>query len=84
MRRTLSNQTKKIIRDLGNGLVLRHGSPEDADILAAFNGEIHSEDELGKERLSTWTRDLLTRPHPTFKPDDFTIIEQVMKRAFPS
>jgi hypothetical protein len=32
-------QNKKIIRDLGNGLVLRHGIPEDGEALALFNGE---------------------------------------------
>jgi len=43
-RRTVSNQTKKIIRDLGNGLVLRHGSPEDGEALALFNGEYLGDD----------------------------------------
>ncbi|MCI0552149.1 MAG: GNAT family N-acetyltransferase [Anaerolineae bacterium] len=69
-------QTKKIIHDLGDGLILRHASPEDADALSQFNGEIHAEDEADKERLAAWTRDLLTRPHPTLNPSDFTIIEE--------
>lgn len=69
-------QTKKIIRDLGDGLILRHGSPEDADALSRFNGKLHAEDEADELRLIAWTRDLLTRPHPTLTPEDFTIIEE--------
>lgn len=65
-----------ILRDLGNGLVLRRPKPEDADALAEFNGTIHGDDELDKQRVAAWTRDLLTRPHPTLRPDDFTIVEE--------
>ena len=68
-------QTKNIIRDLGNGLILRHGSPADGEALAEFNGRIHGEDEDDSRRVAAWTRDLLTRPHPTLKPEDFTIVE---------
>jgi hypothetical protein len=66
----------KIICDLGNDLIMRRSTPVDADALSAFNGEIHSEDEVDKLRLINWTRDLLTRPHPTFTTDNFTIIEE--------
>jgi hypothetical protein len=69
-------QTKKIIRDLGDGLILRHASPEDADALSQFNGEIHAENEVDRLHLMAWTRDLLTRPHPTLTPEDFMIIEE--------
>ena len=67
---------KTIIRDLGNGLIMRRSSPEDADALSEFNAMIHGEDETDRKRLIAWTRDLLTRPHPTFNADDFTIIEE--------
>lgn len=70
-------QEKTILRDLGNGLVLRRSSPEDAEALAEFNGRIHADDEVDKQCLSAWTHDLLTRPHPTFRPDDFTVVEEV-------
>ncbi len=26
--------------------------------------------------IAAWTRDLLTRPHPRFHPDDFTVVEE--------
>ena len=29
-----------------------------------------------QQRVAAWTHDLLTRPHPTLRPDDFTIVEE--------
>jgi GNAT superfamily N-acetyltransferase len=68
--------TKNIIRSLGNGLILRRATSNDADALADFNAAIHGNDELDGIRVAAWTRDLLARPHPTLKPDDFTIVEE--------
>ncbi len=65
-----------ILRDLGNGLVMRRSTREDAEALAEFNGRIHGENEADARRVSAWTRDLLARPHPTLSPDDFTIVEE--------
>ena len=64
------------LRDLGHGLVMRRSTPEDADALAEFNAQIHGDDEGDMQCLAAWTRDLLTRPHPTFSPNDFTIVEE--------
>ena len=69
--------TPTLLRDLGDGLVLRRTTPADADALAAFNSRIHSDGPEPDERIAAWTRDLLTRPHPTFAPDDFTLVEHV-------
>src|SRR5512138_3220483 len=69
-------QQKIILRDLGNGLVMRRSTSEDADALAAFNGRIHGEDELDSKRVAAWTHDLLARPHPTMNPDGCTIVEE--------
>jgi len=65
-------------RDLGEGLRLRTATAADADALAAFNGDTHA-DESGQPdaAIAVWTRDLLTRPHPTFRPDLFTVVEEV-------
>jgi hypothetical protein len=65
-----------ILKDLGAGLILRRSTPEDANALADFNAGIHGHDDLDGKRVAAWTRDLLTRPHPTLRPDDFTIIEE--------
>ena len=68
---------KTILRDLGHGLVLRRSTSGDADALAEFNRSIHSDNEQDGQCLAAWTRDLLTLPHPTFHPDDFTVVEEV-------
>lgn len=70
------SQQKVILRDLGGGLILRRSTPADAEALAEFNGSIHGDNELDKQRVAAWTRDLLARPHPTLNPDDFTIVEE--------
>lgn len=56
-----------IIKPLGNGLILRRSTAADAEKLADFNNHIHSDDGWDKpdDRLAWWTRDLLTKPHPT-------------------
>jgi GNAT superfamily N-acetyltransferase len=73
-------QNKKIIRDLGNGLVLRHGVPEDGEALALFNGEQLGDDGLASrdgQGLAAMTRDIFAgRPHVSLTPNDFTIVEE--------
>lgn len=66
-----------ILHDFGDGLVLRRATPADADRLAAFNAGIHSDagPDMPDDRIWQWTHDLLTRPHPTFQPGDFTLVE---------
>lgn len=70
-------QSRVVLRNLGDGLVLRRSTPADADALADFNAIIHGDLETNarEEGVGIWTRDLLTRPHPTFDPGDFTIVE---------
>ncbi|MGW8249740.1 MAG: GNAT family N-acetyltransferase, partial [Anaerolineales bacterium] len=65
------------IRDLGQGLLLRRSTAVDAEALVEFNASLHSDDgpEQPDERVAAWTRDLLTRPHPSFGVGDFTIVE---------
>jgi hypothetical protein len=69
---------EKILRDLGDGLILRRSTPADAEPLADFCGRIHSDDGPDKPdtRIAAWTRDLVARPHPTFHADDFTIVAE--------
>ena len=67
-----------ILRDLGNGLVMRRATREDADTLSEFNANIHGEgDDAERKGVVAWTRDLLTRPHASFQPGDFTIVEEI-------
>ena len=71
-------QTKNMLRDLGNGLILRRSSSMDADALADFCARIHSDAGYDQPDLyiAAWVRGLLTIPHPTFSPDDFTVVEE--------
>lgn len=66
------------IRDIGDGLILRHASAEDADALAEINSRMHSDDGPDKpnSRIGAWTRDLVAKPHPTLTASNFTVIEE--------
>jgi len=69
--------SKNIIKDLGDGLILRRATEVDTEALVEFNGHIHA--EPGSDDpfvgVAVWVRDLLTKPHPTFNLADFTIVE---------
>ena len=69
--------TQKIIRDLGDGLILRRSSADDAQRLVEFNGNLHREPgaQEPEEHVATWVGDLMSGQHPTFDVGDFTIVE---------
>jgi hypothetical protein len=69
----------KTLRDLGNGLILRCATAKDTAALADFNAHIHSDfgPDQPDEGVRAWTRDLIEKPHPLFKPEDFTIVEDI-------
>jgi GNAT superfamily N-acetyltransferase len=69
--------SENIIKDLGDGMILRRTTVEDTEALVEFNGRIHAEPEsdISQEGVAAWVRDLMTKPHPTFDPGDFTIVE---------
>jgi hypothetical protein len=67
---------RTMIKDLGDNLILRRSTIDDADALEKFNAGLHVENPGDVDpRIGAWVRDLITRPHPTFKPDDFTVVE---------
>jgi hypothetical protein len=72
-------QNKKIIRDLGDGLILRRSSPADVEALVDFCSRIHSDAGYDQPDLyiAAWVRELMTSHHPNFDPDDFTVVEEV-------
>jgi hypothetical protein len=67
-----------VLRELGDGLVMRRSTRADADALAEFNAAIHAEPDIPKDglRVAAWARDLLTGDHPTFGSGDYTIVEE--------
>lgn len=74
----MNTKSDLFIRDLGDGLILRHGSPEDADALADINSRMHSENgpDQPDMAIAAWIQDLAAKPHPTLKPTDFTVVEE--------
>lgn len=62
-------------RDLGDGLLLRWATPNDAEALANFNLKLHSDnpDEL-EMGLYYWVHDLMRGDHPTTQASDFTVV----------
>jgi hypothetical protein len=75
-----------IIRDLGNGLVLRHATEADTEELAAFNGLVHRGPDTDEPDNSViiWTRDLMRGNHPTFPVHDFLVVEDTQTGALVS
>ena len=72
---TLQEQT--ILRDLGDGLILRKATSQDRERLADFHANTlleigQTEPDMG---LHAWMLDLMSGGHPTFRPGDFTIVE---------
>lgn len=64
-----------MIRDLGNGLILRHATHADTERLAAFNATIHGSTALPSRGIAGWAEDLLSGNHPTTNARDFTLVE---------
>jgi GNAT superfamily N-acetyltransferase len=67
------------IRDLGDGLILRRATIDDTGPLVAFHADVHRDPgtEEPEEYVGAWVQDLMTRPHPTFSPGDFTVVEDM-------
>ena len=62
-------------RDLGDGLLLRWGRPEDAEEVAQFNiRELSDDPSEPEEILGIATHDLMRGDHPTTKASDFTLV----------
>ncbi len=76
---SIENNTAELPINLGDGLLLRRSSIQDAEALAEFNARIHSDEGPDKpdEKVWAWTYDLMARPHPTFRASDFTIVEEI-------
>jgi hypothetical protein len=69
---------REIIRDLGDGLVLRRSTAADRETVAEFHANTLL--DVGEtpplESLYCWILDLMSGEHPTFDPRDFTIVEE--------
>jgi hypothetical protein len=72
----LDGRETTVIRDLGDGLVLRRATPADAEPMAAFVGSmLRGQDADGPSALmAAWERDLMEGRHPSFRPEDATVV----------
>ncbi len=78
--------SRRVIRDLGDGLILRRSTVEDTEALVAFHGDVHRDPgtEEREEYVAAWVRDLMQRLHPSFDVGDFTIVEATRTGAIVS
>ena len=75
-----------MLRDLGDGLVLRRGTPADADALAAFNADVlrYQDAPDPEPSMGAWTRDLIEGRHPTFRPESALLVEDTRGKSIVS
>lgn len=74
---TSEQDERDVIRDLGDGLMLRRSGRADREALAEFlaNTLLAAGEEPPLQRLYYWILDLMSGEHPGFDPRDFTIVE---------
>jgi len=76
---------KRILKDLGDGLILRRASRADTEALATFHGSVHVRGGWNptepNEWIQTWTRELMSGQHPIVKAKDFTVVEDTNNGA---
>ncbi len=75
-----------MIRNLGEGLLLRRATPSDLDKLTAFNARVHSDAgwDVPDAGMAAWAGDLLSERHPTCAVDRFLIVEDREQGAIAS
>jgi hypothetical protein len=84
----LRNQIKdvQVLRDLGDGLILRRALAADTEALATFNAEIHRDPTQGGPdwRAGIWTRDMMQGRVAGMTSRDFTIVEDSRRKMIVS
>ena len=71
----LDSESLNLPRDLGDGLMMRWATPDDAEEVAQFNVDIHSDNPEEPEMLLYyWVLDLMSGKHPTTQASDFTVV----------
>ena len=66
-----------LLRDMGDGLVLRRATRADTEALADFNARVHSDNgwDTPDPGVGAWVRDLMAGRHPSFDVGDFLVVE---------
>lgn len=75
-----------MLRDLGDGLVLRPGTVADADRLAEFNADVLRGQDAPDPApwMADWTRDLIEGRHPSFRADRALVVEDTRGKSIVS
>ena len=75
-----------ILEHIGDDLVLRTATPDDANQLFDFHEEVFMDEESGTRAwwIAEWAKDLITKPHPTFSPSDCLIVEDTKNNTIAS
>ena len=68
-------EPKQILRDLGDGLVLRSATVDDIEELAALIDDRGGDLDESRRPIVIWTRDLMDGNLPGFAPGDFTVVQ---------
>jgi GNAT superfamily N-acetyltransferase len=70
-----------VIRELGDGLVLRQASAADCEALAEFNRIVQADppDYQPLPMMADWTRDLMSG-HPRVRPTDFLLVDDTSQK----
>jgi hypothetical protein len=78
--------SQNIIHELGDGLILRQATTADTKELVTFHADVHRDPgmEEPEKFVGAWVQDLMARPHPTFSPGDFTVVEDTHSGAIVS
>ena len=73
---------KQFIEDLGDGLILRKATLEDAEAIADFNGKVHVDPGQDfVEHIYYWVKDLMNGEHPVVNASDFILVEDTKTGA---
>lgn len=72
-----------MLRDLGDGLVLRCATEADAERLGEFNADVlRGQDARDPASwMAVWTRDLISGRHPTFRADSALVVEDTRAKS---
>lgn len=75
-----------ILKTLSNGLVIRRATMADTDALVDLQIHAFANPDTGEldHYLGGWTRDLMSGKHPTFRPEDFLVVQDTKMGALVS
>jgi len=75
-----------MLRELGDGLVMRRATEADADRLGEFNADVLRAQDAADPApwMGAWTRDLISGRHPTFRADSALVVEDTRGKSIVS